>query len=195
MPTYTIRTPFPPGGTQPHPRRRRLRDLPLIGPALAYLVGPWSQQSDTKARLMQHDDRLSTLEGDMIAMTGAVNENAAAQEARAAQIAALLKAEFASLRSQLDAALADDAAEVDAAVKQALNADSERVGKLLDTFADILPGANAPVVETPAPGEPAVIPAEETPAEQGPVSSDDVITAPEVLTPSEGAEQSGPGAE
>jgi hypothetical protein len=195
VPSYTIRTPFPPGGTQPHPRRRRLVDVPFIGPALAYLVSPWSQLAEVRATQLQHDDRISTLERDFLIMTGSVNDSINdgfdKLDERAAQIAGLLQAEFASLRAQLEAEHADDAEQVDAAVKTARAADLERVGKLLDVFAQLLPG-ETPQVETPAPGEPAELPAEVTPGDQGAVTTDDVIADPEVLAPAEPATEAEP---
>lgn len=187
MPSYEIHTPFPPGGTEPHPRRRRLIDVPLIGPWLDYALSPWRRQADVDARLLNHDHRLSTIEGDMLIMTTSFDE----QETRGAQLVALIQAEFASLRQQLADEQADDQAQVDAAVTDARNADAERLGKLLDTLAQVVPGT-PPVVETPAPGEPAELPAEVTPGDQGPVTSDDVIADPEVLAPEASADAANP---
>jgi hypothetical protein len=87
---------------------------------------------------------------------------------RAVAAAALIKAEFASLREQLAAEERDDQAQVDAAVAAARNADMDRIDALTATLTELLPG-EPPAVDTPAPGEPATLPDGE--------SSDDVVAA------------------
>lgn len=84
-----------------------------------------------------------------------------AQYDRAREIVALLRAEFASLRSQIDAAVTDKDAAVAAGVASALAddavADTQRITGLVDELASVLPG-DVPEVPVPAPGEPAELP-------------------------------------
>jgi len=78
-------------------------------------------------------------------------ENAA--YARAAEVVGLIRAEFASLRLQIqDAATAGAAA-----LESDAQADADRITALVDELASVLP-ADVPDVPTPAPGDPAEIP-------------------------------------
>lgn len=80
---------------------------------------------------------------------------------RLRELAGLIKAEFASVRQQLDAAVADKEAAVAAGVSSALTedsaADAARLSGLIDEFGSILPGAPVEVV-VPDPGQPAELP-------------------------------------
>lgn len=87
---------------------------------------------------------------------------------KALAVAALLKAEFASLRAQLEAEQTDDQVQVDAAVAAARQADMDRVEQLTNVLAEMLPGTT-PVVDVPPAGEPATLPDGQT--------SDDVVAA------------------
>jgi hypothetical protein len=78
---------------------------------------------------------------------------------RGAQLVGLLKAEFASLHSQLDQALADSDAKVATALGEDSKADAERIKGLLDELATVLPGT-VPDVPVPDPGQPAEVPAD-----------------------------------
>lgn len=78
---------------------------------------------------------------------------------RGAQLVGLIKAEFASLHTQLDGALADSDAKVSAAAKADSLADAQRVKELLDELASTLPG-QVPDVPVPDPGQPAELPAD-----------------------------------
>lgn len=87
--------------------------------------------------------------------------------ARAAEVVGLIKAEFASLKAQVDAAVADKDAAVQAGVASALAddaaADTERLSGLIGELESVLPVA-VPQVPVPDPGQPAEVPAEsETP--------------------------------
>lgn len=81
--------------------------------------------------------------------------------ARAAEVVGLLRAEFASLRSQIDAAVADKDAAVQAGVQAALADDSAtdaaRVEGLITELESVLP-REVPQVPIPQPGEAAVLP-------------------------------------
>lgn len=85
--------------------------------------------------------------------------------ARAAEVAGLLRAEFASLRSQIDAAVADKDAAVQAGVESALAedsaADAARVEGLITELETVLPG-EVPAVPVPEPGDAAELPDEPT---------------------------------
>lgn len=168
LPPYQQSRPQPP---IPRPRRRRLADWPVIG----YVVAPWSLLSDLRAAQLRLRNRVNALEARM---TASMDE----QEARGQQLVALIKAEFESLRSQLAAEEADDQTQVDAAVTDARSKDAERVGRLLDTLAQVLPGTPQEV-PVPDPGEPATLPDDGDPAD-GPTTSEDVIADPSVLDPS-----------
>jgi hypothetical protein len=87
-------------------------------------------------------------------MTSAENE----AYARAAEVVGLIKAEFASLREQLDSSA--EALSADA------QADADRLNGLMDELASVLP-AEVPEVPTPEPGQPAELPAEDAPADGG----------------------------
>lgn len=82
---------------------------------------------------------------------------------RAGEVVALLRAEFASLRSQVDAAVADKDAAVSAGVQNALAedsaADAARVEGLITELASVLP-AEVPDVPVPQPGDAAELPDE-----------------------------------
>lgn len=156
LPPYTPSRPQPP---IQRPRRRRLADLPVIG----YLVAPWSLLSDLRAAVLRLGSRMTALEARM---TASFDE----QEARGQQLVALIKAEFTSLRQQLAEEEADDQTQVDTAVTAARAADADRLGRLIDTLAEVLPG-QTPEVPVPDPGEPATLP------DTG-ETSDDVVDAP-----------------
>lgn len=74
--------------------------------------------------------------------------------ARAGELVGLIKAEFASLKGQLDAALADKDAAVAAALNDDSAADAERVSGLISELESVLP-AEVPEVPVPDPGQPA----------------------------------------
>jgi hypothetical protein len=78
---------------------------------------------------------------------------------RGAQLVGLLKAEFASLHTQLTAALEDSDAKVATALGADSAADAERIKGLLDELATVLPG-EVPDVPVPDPGQPAEVPAD-----------------------------------
>lgn len=84
--------------------------------------------------------------------------------ARAGEVVALLRAEFASLRSQVDAAVADKEAAVQAGIESALAddsaADAARVESLITELESVLP-AEVPQVPVPEPGQPAELPNED----------------------------------
>jgi hypothetical protein len=95
--------------------------------------------------------------------------------ARLRELAGLIKAEFASVRQQLDAAVADKEAAVAAGISSALTEDSAndaaRLSGLIDEFGSILPGA--PVeVPVPDPGQPAELPTDP------PAPADPVVETP-----------------
>lgn len=81
--------------------------------------------------------------------------------ARAGEVVGLLRAEFASLRSQIDAAVADKDAAVQAGVQSALAddsaADAARVEGLITELEQVIP-AEVPDVPEPAPGDAAELP-------------------------------------
>ena len=89
-----------------------------------------------------------------------------ANYARLAELAGLIKAEFASLKEQLDAAVADKDAAVAAGVASAVGedsaADAERLSGLIAEFEQVLP-VPVPEVPVPAPGEPAEVPSDQPP--------------------------------
>jgi len=117
---------------------------------LAWLHAPWTDLSDVQAELARHEMELLALRS---AMSSA--ENLAYE--RAAQLVGLIKAEFVSLREQLDASA--QALEGDA------QADADRLNGLLDELATVVP-AEVPEVPTPAPGEPAELPSEPVDGDQ-----------------------------
>lgn len=154
---------------------RRLRDqAPLDAIYKARSFGAWSwppwarrkDLSDAFEALWEYvlaDTEATTEALQLIGETMTSNEEAA--YARAGEVVALLKAEFASLRSQVDAAVADKDAAVAAGVASALNEDSardaERVEGLLGELESVLPAqAEVPEVEVPEPGQAAELPAD-----------------------------------
>lgn len=96
---------------------------------------------------------------------------------RLAELIALVKAETASLREQVAAAVADKEAAVAAGVASALGEESARdVERLTGLIAELESAVPVPVPEVPvpAPGEPAELPAEPAqPAEEPPAGPSD----------------------
>lgn len=123
-----------------------------IGEVWAYVL---AQTSAVTTMLDNLEDRMTSMEDT--------------QYDRARELLALVRAEFASLRAQIDAAVADKDAAIAAGVSSALaedaQRDTERLSGLVDELASVLPGT-IPDVPVPAPGEPAVLPETEgdTPA-------------------------------
>jgi len=111
------------------------------------LVEPWTVNYAARDELDLHIlERLNNLEARM---TSAEND----AYARAAEVVGLIKAEFASLRQQVqDAATAGAAA-----LEQDAQADADRINGLIDELASVLP-AEVPDVPVPAPGEAAELP-------------------------------------
>lgn len=113
--------------------------------------------SDIYRRITAGEKKLTRLEHRM---TTAEQD----QYARGIQLVGLLKAEFASLHAQLDAAIEDKDAAIAAGVESALGqdsaADAERIKGLLDELATVLPG-DVPDVPVPDPGQPAELPVDE----------------------------------
>lgn len=121
-----------------------------------------SQTAATTQALERMEERMTTAED--------------AAYSRLAELAGLIKAEFASLKGQLDTAIADKDAAVAAGVSSALGedsaADATRLQSLIAEFEQVLPVA-VPEVPVPAPGEPAELPAEapvDVPVEEAPPS-------------------------
>lgn len=126
-----------------------------------WLVGPWRTQNcrdELTLSVLRRIDHLETY----------VSTAETAATARLAELAGLIKAEFASLKGQLDAAIADKDAAVAAGITSALNddsaADASRLEGLIAEFESVLP-ATVPDVPVPDPGQPAELPAEPAPAE------------------------------
>lgn len=123
-----------------------------IGEVWAYVL---AQTSAVTTMLDNLEDRMTSMEDT--------------QYDRARELLALVRAEFASLRAQIDAAVADKDAAIAAGVSSALaedaQRDTERLSGLVDELASVLPGT-IPDVPVPAPGEPAALPETEgdTPA-------------------------------
>lgn len=152
---------------------RRLQP-PLEAIYRARSFGAWSWPPWVRRR--ETSDALEALWDYVIAQTEATTQALQrtgetmtsaedAAYARAGEVVALLKAEFASLRSQVDAAVADKDAAVQAGVSAALNEDSardaERVEGLLGELESVLPAqAEVPEVDVPDPGQPAELPNE-----------------------------------
>lgn len=88
---------------------------------------------------------------------------------RLAELAGLIRAEFESLKGQLDTAIADKDAATAAGVESALGedsaADATRLQSLIAEFEQVLPVA-VPEVPVPAPGEPAELPTEPATVEE-----------------------------
>lgn len=126
---------------------------------------PWMPASQVRRQLRGlWSYAVAQTEATSVALEQLRREMANAEDqayARAAEVVALIKAEFASLKGQVDAAIADKDAAVQAGVEHALAedsaADAARVEGLIDKLASVLP-APVPEVEVPAPGEPAELP-------------------------------------
>ena len=132
----------------------------------AWLHAPWTALSDVQADLARHEFALHETRTRMTNM-----ENEA--YARAAEVVGLIKAEFASLRGQLDEALAGTDAAVASALSEDSARDAERLTGLIDELSSVLP-ADVPDVPVPAPGEPAELPADEpAPADEDPADTAD----------------------
>jgi hypothetical protein len=132
----------------------------------AWLHAPWTALSDVQADLARHEFALHEVRTRMTNM-----ENEA--YARAAEVVGLIKAEFASLRGQLDEALAGTDAAVESALSEDSARDAERLTGLIDELSSVLP-ADVPDVPVPAPGEPAELPADEpAPADEDPADTAD----------------------
>ena len=132
----------------------------------AWLHAPWTALSDVQADLARHEIALHEVRTRMTSM-----ENEA--YARAAEVVGLIRAEFASLRGQLDEALAGTDAAVESALSEDSARDAERLTGLIDELSSVLP-ADVPDVPVPAPGEPAELPADEpAPADEDPADTAD----------------------
>jgi hypothetical protein len=132
----------------------------------AWLHAPWTALSDVQADLARHEFALHEVRTRMTNM-----ENEA--YARAAEVVGLIKAEFASLRGQLDEALVGTDAAVESALSEDSARDAERLTGLIDELSSVLP-ADVPDVPVPAPGEPAELPADEpAPADEDPADTAD----------------------
>ena len=113
---------------------------------------PWTALSDVQADLARHEIALHEVRTRMTSM-----ENEA--YARAAEVVGLIRAEFASLRGQLDEAIAGTDAAVASALSEDSARDAERLTGLIDELSSVLP-VDVPEVPVPAPGEPAELPAD-----------------------------------
>ena len=106
-----------------------------------------AQTQATTVALERLEDRVSTA------------ENAA--YARLGELVGLIRAEFESLRAQVDRAVQDKDAAVAAGVESALSedaaADTARLEGLIGELESVLP-AEVPDVEVPQPGQPAELP-------------------------------------
>jgi hypothetical protein len=137
----------------------------------AWLHAPWTALSDVQADLARHEFALHETRTRMTSM-----ENEA--YARAAQVVGLIKAEFASLRGQLDEALAGTDAAVESALSEDSARDAERLTGLIDELSSVLP-ADVPDVPVPAPGEPAELPTDAGDGDAGePAPVDEVAGDP-----------------
>ena len=109
-------------------------------------------------------EHLTEIEATTVALTTLEErvtnaENAA--YARLGELVGLIRAEFTSLREQVDRAVQDKDAAVQAGVESALSddaaADTARLEGLIGELESVLP-AEVPEVEVPQPGQPAELP-------------------------------------
>lgn len=142
------------------PIRRRPTVPNRIGDWIAdqwtWLVAPWRVTEAEDELDISILRRIEHLENRMTSA-----ENTA--YARAAEVVGLIRAEFASLRQQVQNAATAGAAALEADAQ----VDADRIAGLVDELASVLP-ATVPDVPVPAPGEPAELPAEpvtETPTD------------------------------
>ncbi len=117
-----------------------------------WLTGPWRTQNTQDELTLSVLRRIEHMESRV---TNA--ENAA--YARAAEVVGLIRAEFASLRQQVQNAGTAGAAALEADAQ----ADADRITGLIDELAAELP-ADVPDVPVPDPGAPAELPVDDAPA-------------------------------
>lgn len=151
------------------PRRWLDRALLTLGAAKQLVRDALNQRhADIDRRIRRIEETTRRLENRMTSM----EQNEQARWEEAARVAGLIVAEVRSLRPQLEAAIADKQAAVDAGVASALGEEAQRDIARLDELTALLSGAlpvPVPEVPTPDPGEPAVDP------DSG-QSSDDVVS-------------------
>lgn len=130
----------------------------------ARLVAIDGQHGRLNSLIYEHTllgERLNTLEDDQYHLGERMTSMEDAAWARVGELVGLIKAEFASLRDQIDAAVADKDAAVAAGVASALaddaTADTARVSGLISELESVLP-APVPAVVVPEPGQPAELP-------------------------------------
>lgn len=116
----------------------------------AVLLAPWHA-------LPALQTQITYLQLCMIGMETRMTSTENAAYARAAEIVGLVRAEFASLRDELDRALQGADAAVAEALEADATADADRITALVDELAAVLP-ADVPDVAVPGPGEAAVLP-------------------------------------
>jgi hypothetical protein len=130
---------------------------------------PWilhARLTDVERDIANLQLAVADLQNHVIALEDQVTAAESALWEQINNLVGVIQAEFASLKSQLDAALQDKAAAVEAALGDDAAADAERLSGLLDRLQAAIPG-QTPVVEEPAPGEPAEVPGELPPEEGG----------------------------
>jgi hypothetical protein len=133
--------------------RRQLDEKTAMWLDRMYLALPWVQS----ARISDLEADIGRLAIELNRLGNAMTQAESEQYERLANLAGVIKAEFASLKAQLDEALQSQ----DEAVAQALgddaSTDAERLRVLIDALTDAVPG-QTPEVPVPDPGEPATEP-------------------------------------
>lgn len=145
-------TPYTPGGTQPRPRKRRLRDWPYIGPVLDYALSPWSLLSDIRARLMAHGIRLNQMEDRMTAFEEALADLDTVTDEMADRIEA-----YEAVNAELRDAVANGETERAQALATQAGAHTGAIVALTEKLRGAGKDPEAPVDTTPLPESPAPV--------------------------------------